>query len=166
MDPLTIATSIFGLLKATAQVANYLGPYVSAAKDTPKIVAQVHSEVVYTRTILLALDGLTKNLASVPVKRTALIQVDQLVAVFTDGVLLFSELEAALPKVPSDASTDPTNAQPRLQSRLRWVWKQSTFSALLTRLQGFKGSISLMLTILQRQVYLTWCSRAPLRHFC
>ncbi len=82
MYPLTITTSIFGLLRASAQVAQYLAPYVSAARDTPKIVTQVHSEVVYSRTILLALDGLTKNLAAIPVKRAALIDVDQLVAVF------------------------------------------------------------------------------------
>ena len=147
MDPLTITTSIFGLLKATAQVANYLGPYVSAARDTPKIVAQVHSEVTHSRTILLALEGLTKNLASVPVRRAALISIDELIAVFTDGVLLFSEHEASLPSVPS---TEATSSRLPLQARLQWARKESAFAAFLVRLQGFKGSISLMLTILRR----------------
>jgi cell division control protein 24 len=151
MDPLTISTSIFGLLKATAQVAQYLAPYVAAARDTPGIVTQVHSEVLHSRTILLALEGLTKNLASIPVRRAALIQVDQLIAVFTDAVLLFSELEASLPSLPP---TEPTSTRIPLQTRLKWARKESTFAALLTRLQGFKGSISLILTILQRHVRL------------
>ncbi|KUJ22170.1 uncharacterized protein LY89DRAFT_395334 [Mollisia scopiformis] len=146
MDPITITTSIFGLLKATETIAGYLGPYVSAARDTSQIVRQVHSEVVYTRTTLLALEGLIKNISSVPVRRAALIQVDQLVAVFTDGVLLFSELEASLPSPPSAESS--TSRLPIL-SRLKWARKESTFTSLFTRLQGFKGSISLMLTILQ-----------------
>jgi cell division control protein 24 len=151
MDPLTITTSIFGLLKATAQVTQYLAPYVAAARDTPKIVTQVHSEVVYSRTILLALDGLTKNLAAIPVKRAALIDIDQLVAVFTDGVLLFSELESSLPSLPS---TEPASPRIPLQARLQWASKESAFVALLARLQSFKVSITSILTILQRQVYL------------
>jgi hypothetical protein len=154
MDPLTIPTSILGLLKATAQVAQYLAPYVAAVRDTPKIVTQVHSEVSHSRTILLALEALTKNLASIPVRRAALIQVDELIAVFTDGVLLFSELEASLPSQPP---TEPTSPRIPFQTRLQWARKESTFAALLTRLQGFKGSISLMLTILQRQAYPMEC---------
>jgi len=151
MDPLTITTSIFGLLKATAQVAQYLAPYVAAARDTPKIVIQVHSEVVFSRTILLALDGLIKNLAAIPVKRAALIDVDQLVVVFTDGVLLFSELEASLPSLPP---AEPTSPRIPLQARLQWASKESAFVALLARLQSFKVSITLTLSILQRQAYL------------
>lgn len=149
MEPLTIPTSIFGLLKATAQVAQYLAPYVAASKDTPKIVSQVHSEVVQFRTILLALEGLTKNLDSIPVRRAALIDVDQLIAVFTDGVLLFSELEASLPSLPPTKSDSPRIP---LQARLQWASKESVFVALLARLQSFKASISSILIILQRQV--------------
>jgi cell division control protein 24 len=161
MDPLTITTSILGLLQATAQVAHYLSPYVSAARDTPKIVTQVNSEVVYSRTILLALESLTKNLASIPARRAALIQIDHLIAVFTDGVLLFSELEASLPSLPS---TEPVSPRLPLQLRLQWARKESTFEGLLTRLQGFKASISLMLTILQRQVYLAGTHWDPFQY--
>jgi cell division control protein 24 len=161
MDPLNIPTSIFGLLKATAQVAQYLAPYVAAARDTPKIVTQVHSEVVYSRTILLALDGLTKNLGAIPVKRAALIDVDQLVAVFTDGVLLFSELEASLPCLPP---AEPASPRIPLQVRLQWASKESAFVALLARLQSFKVSIMSMLTILQRQVYLVEYHWGPFQY--
>jgi cell division control protein 24 len=150
MDLLTIDTSILGLLKATALVARYLAPYVSAARDTPKIVSQVHSEVVYTRTILIAIESLTNDLASIPARRAALITIDQLIAVFTDGVLLLSELEATLPSLPSAETTSPRLP---LQSRLQWARKESVFVAFFTRLQGFKASISLMLNILQRQVF-------------
>ena len=142
---------MFDLLKASATIVQFLAPYVSATRDTPKIVTQVHSEVVQSRIVLLALEELANNLSSVPVKRAALIQVDQLVAVFTHGVLLFSELESSLPSTPS---AEASNTKVPLWSRLEWARKESTFSALLTRLQGFKVSISLMLNLLQRQVYL------------
>ncbi|KAE9363391.1 hypothetical protein N431DRAFT_475544 [Stipitochalara longipes BDJ] len=148
MDPLTITTSIFGLLKATAQVAQYLAPYVSAAKDMPKIVSQVHSEVLQSRSILQGLEQFTNNLSSIPTRRAVLISIDQLQAVFTDGVILFSELESALPSLPSSKTS---NARLPIRVRLEWTKKESTFTALLLRLQGFKISISAMLTILRRQ---------------
>jgi cell division control protein 24 len=154
MDLLTIDTSILGLLKATALVARYLAPYVSATRDTPKIVSKVHSEVAYTRTILIAIESLTNNLASIPARRAALITIDQLIAVFTDGVLLLSELEATLPSLPSTETTSPRLP---LQSRLQWARKESVFVAFLTRLQGFKASISLILNILQRHVFSIEC---------
>ena len=119
--------------------------YVSAARDTPKIAAQVHSEVQSTTIILPALRELSQNLGSVPAKYATLVQVDQVIAVLTDGVLLYSELEASLGSLASN-----TDAKLPLRSRLQWARKEPVFVGILTRLQGFKVSITLILSILQR----------------
>ncbi|KAL2672810.1 hypothetical protein Neosp_013526 [[Neocosmospora] mangrovei] len=64
-DPLSIAASIAGLLSTTGQIAKFLGPYVSAAKETPQITAHVYSEVQSTQVILAGLQNLTQNLGAV-----------------------------------------------------------------------------------------------------
>ncbi|CAM1510836.1 Fc.00g083490.m01.CDS01 [Cosmosporella sp. VM-42] len=147
MDPLSIAASIAGLLKAAQELGSILGPYISAAKEVPAIASQVHSEVQNSKAIIWAVQNLTQKLGSVPIKNASLIQLDQVITVLTDGVLIFSELEVA---VGSLSTSNPSGISGlRLWTRLQWARKEGTFSPLLTRLQGFKISLSLMLTILQ-----------------
>lgn len=146
-DPLSIAASIAGLLSATGQIAKFLGPYVSAAKETPQITAHVYSEVQSTQVILAGLQGLTQNLGAVQARHAALIAVHQVVTILTDGVLLFSELEAVARSLPPLEGSDQRLP---LRARLQWARKESTFTPLLTRVQGFKSSMTLILMILQR----------------
>lgn len=143
---LGIAASIAGLLAAAGSVAKVLSPYIAAARDTPKIAAEVTGEVEATSIILSALQRLADSMASVPAQRAALVHVDQLVTVLTNGVLIFSDLEASINWL---TLTDPSIRRLALRSRLQWAKKETELSGLLARLQGFKLSISLILTILQ-----------------
>ncbi|KAL6355238.1 hypothetical protein LRP88_11487 [Fusarium phalaenopsidis] len=145
-DPLSIAASIAGLLSTTGQVAKFLGPYVSAAKETPQITAHVYSEVQSTQVILAGLQNLTQNLGAVQARHASLIAVHQVVTILTDGVLLFSELEAVVRSLPPREGSDQRLP---LRARLLWARKESTFTSLVTRVQSFKSSMSLILMILQ-----------------
>lgn len=139
-----MAASVAGLLKGAHELGIILGPYIAATKEAPPIAHRVHSEVQNTKIVLSAVQTLTQNLSSVNARNASLIQIDQIVAVLTDGVLIFSELEVACGVLK--------NQQPstlRLRSRLNLVRKEGDLSALLMRLQGFKDSLTLMLTILQ-----------------
>ena len=147
-DPLSVAASIAGLISITVEAVKFLSPYVSAAKETPQVAAHVYSEVQSTQIILMGLQSLTKNLSSVNVQHAALIGVNQVVAVLTDGVLLYSELHKELQSL---WTKDAVGKVP-LRGRLQWVWKESTFATLLNRLQSFKSSMTLVLMILQRYV--------------
>ncbi|SCO80805.1 uncharacterized protein FRV6_05018 [Fusarium oxysporum] len=144
-DPLSVAASIAGLISITVEAVKFLSPYVSAAKETPQVAAHVYSEVQSTQVILMGLQSLTKNLGSVKVQHAALIGVNQVVAVLTDGVLLYSELHKELQSL---RAKDGAEKVP-LRGRLQWVWKESTFVTLLNRLQSFKNSMTLVLMILQ-----------------
>lgn len=145
-DPLSIASAIVGILAAAGQVIKVLGPYVSAAKDTPMTAASVRSEVVNFRIILSAFQGLLDNLNITAGTRTGLVPIDDLIIVLTDGVLIFSELEASV------SSLDATGTErPSLTLRIQWARKEKELSAIVNRLQSFKGSILLLLNILQ------WC---------
>ncbi|KAM5350267.1 hypothetical protein ACJ41O_006772 [Fusarium nematophilum] len=148
MDPLSVATSIAGLLSAAGQVAKFLSPYASAIKDTPQIAARVHAEVKAISIIFSALQALTQNLASIPAERAGLIRAEQIVTVLTDGVLLFSELEEAVRLLPSQKSAGQRLG---LRGRQQWARKEGDLTAFLTRLEGFKSSASLILAILNSE---------------
>ncbi|KAH8650456.1 CDC24 calponin-domain-containing protein [Ilyonectria robusta] len=146
MDPLSAIASVAGIATAAGEVAKILGPYITAAKDAPKIAAQLSSEVLATQTILSALEQLASNISTRNVKYASLIQVDQLIAVLTDGVLIFSELVAVLQTLPPP---EPISPGGRLWSPIQWVRKKSSLTAIFTRLQAFKLSINSILNILQ-----------------
>lgn len=151
-DPLSVAASIAGLLSAAASVSKVLGPYISAARDTPQIAHHVNAEVQAASIILSALQSLAQNMASVSPQRAALVQVDQVVTVLTDGVFVFSDLESSVGTLPLPDSSSITRLA--LRSRFQWVRKEAEFTTLLTRLQSFKSSISLILSILQSDTSL------------
>ncbi|KAJ0375833.1 hypothetical protein COL26b_005984 [Colletotrichum chrysophilum] len=136
-DPLSVISAIVGILAAAGKVVEVLGPYVSAAKDTPKIARSVHSEVVNSRIIFL-LD----NLSMVPRSRTLLVPIDDLITVFTNGVLIFNELEESVLKITQSGGD-------RLMARMQWVRREGDFSAFIIRLQAFKDTTLLLLNILQ-----------------
>jgi cell division control protein 24 len=152
MDPLSVSASIAGLLSAAGAVARLLNPYIAAARDTPKVAVQVGAEVHEATIVLSALQRLAQNMASVSIQHAALVTIDQVVAVLTDGVLVFSDLEASVGSLPLGA---PSATPLAIWSRLQWARKESDFVSLLSRLQGFKSSISLILNILQRHVLHT-----------
>jgi hypothetical protein len=142
MDPLSIATAVVGILSAAVKVRNTLGPIVSTLKDKTKSAAAICVELNHSITILSALQTFIDDLNTASHTRRQLIHIDQLIIAFTDGVLLFSELESLVLKL----GTSPDH----LRARIQWARKEKDFAFLLTRMQRFKGSITVMLNILQR----------------
>ena len=141
MDPLSIASSVVGLLAAAGKIIEILKPVISTLKDSAKTATIIHSEVNSSRIILSALQVLFRDLDAAPCRRRDLIQIDQVIATLTDGVLLFSELEALVTRLgPATES---------LLTRIEWARKEKTLNILVARLQNFKGSISVILNILQ-----------------
>lgn len=166
MDPLSVMASVAGLLTAAHEVTNLLEPYVSAARETPPIAAQVRDETESTRVVLVGLQALAKGLARVS-RGGALVNVDQVVAILTSGVLLFAELEGAVRGLVAPPSPVPPangvtmggvpgiwmalSAQNRLplRARMQWTKREEPLTGLLARLQGFKVSVTVVLTLLQ-----------------
>src|SRR4051812_28876466 len=119
MDPLSVTSSIVGILAAAGKVAEIVEPYISSTKDAHKIAISVYSEVNRIRAVLHSLQNFLTSLSnpSASPARAGLIQVDQLVVTFTDGVLIFSELETMLGplKMGSEGS------QLQIWQRLQWA---------------------------------------------
>jgi cell division control protein 24 len=160
-DPLSIAASLAGLLSITIELGKIFGPYVSAAKDTPQIALRVYSEIQSTQAILAGLQKLTGNLASTNIQHAALISVNQLVAILTDGVLIFSELEDLIQSLIPQGGA---GQRLPLLVRLQWVREEGTLNSLLTRLQAFKSSMNLMLVILMRFVLIVYFDAFSVAH--
>ncbi len=153
MDPLSAAASVMGIITATAHVVSFLKPYATAVTDAPSIAAQLHSEVLAIRTILQALQKLITKISgdfggSISGMRYAsLIQVDELKAVLTDGVMLFSNLESMVNSLPPH---NITGQGTRMLTSIQWARKKGALVSVFTRLQAFKTSINCILSILQR----------------
>lgn len=135
-----VAASIIGIIAAAGKVAETLTPVISVLKDVNKHTAIVLSEVNASRTILSQLHRYLQDLDALPESRKDLIPVDSLVTSFTDGWLLFSELEASVCRLELYQGT--------ISKRVMRAWKHNDLGSLLVRLQSFNISISAMLSIL------------------
>ncbi|KAI0506317.1 hypothetical protein F5B22DRAFT_455808 [Xylaria bambusicola] len=161
MDPLSVTASVAGLLTAAHEVIKLLKPYVSAARETPGIIAHVRDETESTRIVLVGLQSIVQGIPGRVTPGGALVGVDQVVIILTSGVLLFAELEGAvrgLVAAPpslrnnensSNAALSPTQYRLPLRARLQWGHREQALGPLLTRLQGFKVSVTAVLMLLQ-----------------
>ena len=141
MDPLSVTASIVGILAAAGKVVEILGPVISILKEAQPSTRAICSEINNSIIILSALQKLFDDPDLIPRKRKDLIQLDQLIAAFTDGVFLYSELEALALQLGTATDT--------LRSRIQWARKEKDFASLLSRMQYFKSSITAILNILQ-----------------
>ncbi|GAP90620.2 hypothetical protein SAMD00023353_4800690 [Rosellinia necatrix] len=161
MDGLSVAASVVGLLTAANEIVKLLGPYISASRATPPIAVHVRDETETTRVVLVGLQALVREFPAGVSRGGALVGVDQLVTILTGGVLLFAELEgavrglAAAPSrgAPADQEArEPllsTHRQLPLRSRVQWARHEKSLADLLSRLQGFKVSVTAILTLLR-----------------
>ena len=146
MDPLSIIASVAGIITAVSETIKIIGPYVSANKTAPEIAAQLHSEALATKTILVALQRLIQDVMSVQSAAYAsLVQIDHIVAVFSDGVLLFSDFHTTMNSMPS---LGKSNGSGRWWTSVQWVRKKDSLAVLLSRLQSFKQSVDCILSLL------------------
>jgi len=152
MDPLSIIASVAGIITAVSETIKIIGPYASANKTAPEIAAQLHSEALATKTILVALQRLIQDVMSVPSTRSSssaanasLVQIDHIVAVFSDGVLLFSDFHTTMNSMPS---LGKSNGSGRWWTSVQWVRKKDILAILLSRLQSFKQSVNCILSLL------------------
>lgn len=141
MDPLSVATSIAGLVVAACQVSSLLKDFVGSAKEAPISARVVLMEVTGIGVCLNQLQGYVLGKQETPKSRRSLIMIEQVIVVLTDCVSIFSELEQALEMLKTD--------QPmKVIDRLKWTMKEAAIGRLLQRLQTSKASLTFMLTTL------------------
>lgn len=142
MDPLSVMASVVGLLAAAGQVSSILSKVKSSIQDVPRSMEHVISEVKTFETSLSAIQIFIHELSLAQRQRIAMIQVDQLLATLTEAVLTFSELEALVRPFEMDSGKV-------MKERIRWYWKEDDIFRIMTRLERYKSSFTLMLNIVQ-----------------
>jgi hypothetical protein len=105
---------------------------------------RILSEVKEVEICLSAVHRFLLGISMAPRQRIAMIQFDQLVAMLTESVLMFSELEALVKPLATRSNTS-------MLERMKWIWKEDTVSGIMQRLERQKSFFSLMLNIAQ------WC---------
>lgn len=146
-DPLSVAASIVGILAAAAKIVEIVQPFISDVSNAPKIALTVHTEVSHIQLVLKSLRYFLQDLAaSTSSGRASFVQVDHIIILFTDGVILFSELESLLSplKIPNGG-----HPQARLRQRVLWASKKNAISEVMARMQTFLTSLSAVLNIFQ-----------------
>lgn len=141
MDPLSIATSIFGLCVATVQVNSLLKTFIDTTKSAPASARHVLTEVTGIYACLNQLDAFLSGRRESPSSRKSLVMIEQLIILFTNCVSLFSELEQTLESVK-------TGGPMRFIDRVKWASKEKSILKLLARLQASKTSLTMLLGIL------------------
>jgi hypothetical protein len=140
-DPISITTGVVGLIQASYEMSLLLTTFISSVKDAPAQAAIAVSEINETRIILGKLQNFLLRFETADKSQRARIEVDQLVDVITGCVATFSEFEAALEKI--------TGSRMTLMGRVKWVMRdEEKIAGLITRLQGHKSSLSLLVIIL------------------
>ena len=142
MDPLSISASIAGLCIAAVQVSNLLRDFINNTKQAPRTARHTLSETTGIYVCLKQLESFLSGKQKAARSRRSLIMVEQVIILFTDCVSIFSELEQLL------ETLKPDNGTMRTIDRMKWSFKEKALSKLLTRLQGSKTSLNLILTIL------------------
>ena len=141
MDPLSVATSIAGLIVAACQVSNFLKTFADNAKEAPNSAQAVLVEVNGIGICLGQLQEYVLGKQESFKSRRSLIMIEQVIVVLTDCVSVFSELEQILEMLKTDLPMKTID-------RLKWIMKEATIGRLLRRLQTSKSSLTLMLTTL------------------
>jgi hypothetical protein len=92
MDPLSVISSISGIITAATQVVTLL----SQIKDAPTLIKTVMTEVNHIGIVFRALRRFLDRAAKLPGGHVVLIQIDDVVVILTQTVLVFSELETVI----------------------------------------------------------------------
>ena len=141
MDPLSVASSIVGLIVAAVQVCDLLKRFSDSAKEAPQSAVVVIGELTGINLCLNQLQGYLLGKQQSSKSRRSLVMIEQLIVVLTECVSVFSELEQTLEMLKTDHPM-------KLIDRVKWAKKEPAIARLLQRLQMSKSSLTLMLTTL------------------
>lgn len=143
MDSINVVNALVGLLGSAGKVVGLLLVVKKSINEAPRLMDQMLAQVQELEICLSALQSFLLGIGSAPRGRTSMIRVEQLVAILTEAVLTFSELEALVTAIVKDKGRLPVIA------RLTSLWKEEIVSSIMLRLERHKSSLSLMMNIAQ-----------------
>ena len=142
-DPLSIATSVVGLITAAAQISSLLINFTIQVHEAPNQARMVLVEVGDLNTILCSLQNFILQQQTADRSRRALLRINLVIVIVSGCVSTFSELQQLLDEMSL------VGAEWNLSDPLKWARNEKKISTLIQRLQTHKASLSLVLTVLK-----------------
>jgi hypothetical protein len=145
MDPLSIATSVAGLIGAGAKLAAIL-TQISRLSDAPPLCKAVLTEVCDTAVALRQVQNFLDGQLHIPSEPREHVLLEHVAAALTGCVMAKDELETLLDGMGLVyAGSGITGTF----DRMKWIRKEEDIQRLVQRLQNHKASLNLILTVLQ-----------------
>jgi hypothetical protein len=142
MDPLSVATSVAGLVRVTAMLVPSLYNLGSTIKEANKDAQAAAAEIAGMSIVLQGLQAYIIGRAHATPQRLCLISVEHITASLTACVLTYSELDKVLNALHVGSGLSAWD-------RTKWMIKRDSVQELVVRIQNHKSTFTCMLTILQ-----------------
>ncbi|KAF8459991.1 hypothetical protein BDZ91DRAFT_851794 [Kalaharituber pfeilii] len=159
-DPLSLATSIAGLVVISTKIISMLRDLYQCtvrAKQAPESINHLMEEMQDMNAIFCQVQLLILGTSQVPNQsRLKMLSIHHLVTTLSGCVLIASNLDKYLSEVVGITGSDPNCVQPPakktslLFEKIKWaMWKETEVTVFIEDLQRHKLSLSLMLGIIQ-----------------
>jgi len=148
MDPLSVTASVVGLLAAGTKVAGLLQSVRSSYQGSQSLATTALQEIKHLTAIFNQIQRYIEGQAAISRDRADLIQLNDLVAILTDCVMTYSELASILEglNIGRESNVGETF---RTRDRLKLVREEQSIQSLIQRLQNQKGSLQLILQLIE-----------------
>jgi len=143
-DPFSIATGVLGLVGTAATVVKFLDTVKSTVQDVPRSIAWTLAEINDVHSAVARLHSLFEHIESVPNAARALIAIQDAAVAIAELVNSFDQLVELLKPFGM-----LNLALLKAWDKMKWILKQDDIARAVMRIQTRKGSLTLMLNILQ-----------------
>lgn len=151
MDPLTICTTVAGLVKTCGATVITCKGLLGTYKNAPQTLASIRTECTTIKTALSQVDWLVKRdneLLSSQLEASSPLA-ETLDVALTGCAVTFSLLDIELRKL-YDTSKDLDGY--KWKDKMRYVWNEDRAKRILDQMRGLQSAIGLVLTALQTYV--------------
>ena len=148
-DPLSILTSVGGLIATSAKIACIARQLYSSGRDAPASISRISEEMDQLHLIFgqvqILLEGHAKKRPSR--SQLSMLPLHHLMTVLSGCVLAYSSLDKKLSSLTTAGST---GSDLGLGTRVQWaLWGEAEAGLILMELERHKSSLHMMLTIIQ-----------------
>ena len=135
MEPISLATSVWGLLRASKNVISFL----SSIANAPSTVANAITECHALNALFLQIKDFISDRDQ---QYRSRVDLDDLVATLTACVCAFSELEGVLRSLVATTNDGDRNDYEFTFDKLKWMAKEKSIEKILQNMQINKGSLN------------------------
>jgi len=153
-DPLSIATSVAGLISISVQIIRIAKDLFDKVNDAPETMMRVKEELESMQPIFYQVHSLLSGTGSRPSSENlTMISIHSLMTTLTGCVIVYSKLEQKVNEVcgfnnltTASAAWGSTGV---IAGRIKWgLWRHEEVLCIIEDLQRQKLSLNLMLTII------------------